>query len=242
VYEILLGDYFAVTRNDTVDMVWTDPPYFLSNGGDSVSGGKRVSVDKGDWDQSPGPQGKLQFNLKWLSKTWEVLKPGGSIWISGTMHNAPYVGVALEQVGYQIVNLVVWEKTNPPPNLGCRCLTHSNELLYWAKKPGRHTYNYHDMKALTGKQMKDVWRLPAVPRSEKSHGKHPTQKPLALVERCILATSLPGDLIMDPFMGSGTTGVAATQNGRRFLGVESDPEYFHLAHQRISQCLTAKTI
>ena len=209
------------------DMIFADPPYFLSNGGITCHAGKMVSVHKGDWDQSRGWEWNHEFNTEWLRRCQRVLKPNGTLWVTGTHHVIFSVGFALQQLGYKILNDVAWEKPNPPPNLSCRYFTHSTETVLWAAKndKSKHTFNYKEMKAVTGKQMKTVWTMTAPGGAEKTHGKHPTQKPVALVERCLLASTNPSDLVLDPFMGGGTTGVACIRLQRRFVGTEMDAPY-----------------
>ena len=220
--------------------MWTDPPYFLSNGGSTCQAGRRVSVAKGDWDRSKGIAADHAFNLRWLAECHRVLKPTGTIWVSGTHHVYLSVGMALLELGYRLLNDIVWEKPNPPPNLGCRCFTHATETILWASKatkgaPARYTFNYAAMRAQNdGRQMKNVWRLTAPGKAEKSHGKHPTQKPIALVERCVMASTALADVVLDPFAGSATTGVAALGCGRRFIGAEIDPAYADLARRRLA--------
>ena len=224
----------------SVDCVWTDPPYFLSNGGSTCHSGKRVKVDKGAWDQSQGIAADHAFNQQWLRECHRVLKPAGCIWVSGTHHVYLSVGMAMVELGFRLLNDIVWEKPNPPPNLGCRCFTHSTEMILWATKAEkgsreRYVFNYDDMKTLNdGKQMKNVWRMTAPGREEKTLGKHPTQKPVALIERCILASTDVDDLVVDPFSGSGSTGVAALGCGRNFIGSEIDGEFAALAAARLS--------
>ncbi|MEM7468842.1 MAG: site-specific DNA-methyltransferase [Pseudomonadota bacterium] len=241
--ELTRGDqaaYLAALPGESVDCVWTDPPYFLSNGGSTCVNGKRTSVNKGEWDTSSGVEADHEFNLSWLRECYRVLKPSGTIWVSGTHHVYLSVGMAMMQLGFRLLNDIVWEKPNPPPNLGCRCFTHSTEMLLWAAKSpkgakARYTFNYDDMKAANdGKQMKNVWRFKAPPKHEKSLGKHPTQKPLELIERCLLASTEPGDLVVDPFSGSGSTGVAAINTGRIFKGCEIKLKYARLAAKRLS--------
>jgi site-specific DNA-methyltransferase (adenine-specific) len=220
----------------SVDVVWTDPPYFLSNGGQTCKNGKRAAVSKGSWDESKGIEADHEFHRAWLSGCQRVLKPDGTIWISSTHHTLFSVGFALQELGFKILNLVTWEKPNPAPNLSCRYFTHSTEQLIWAAKnsDSKHLFNYAEMKAENGnKQMKTVWTFKAPLKAEKSHGSHPTQKPLALVDRCLRASSSPGDLVLDPFCGSGTTGVAAVSLGRRFIGIEKDAAYRQLSCERI---------
>ncbi|KRG71728.1 DNA-methyltransferase [Pseudoxanthomonas dokdonensis] len=218
------------------DMVFADPPYFLSNGGVTCHGGKMVKVDKGDWDKSRSPDLNHEFNSQWLQRCQAALKPNGTLWVSGTHHVIYSVGFAMQQLGMKILNDIVWEKPNPPPNLACRNFTHSTEILLWAAKNGKskHLFNYAAMKEENGgKQMKSVWRFTAPGAEEKSQGRHPTQKPLALLARCIEASTQPGDLVFDPFNGSGTTGVAALQLDRRYVGCELDPAYVALSSKRL---------
>ena len=225
----------------TVDCIWTDPPYLLSNDGISCSAGQMVKVNKGQWDRSRGVHRDHDFNRTWLTACHRILKPSGSIWVSGTLHVYLSVGFAMQQLGYRILNDIVWEKPAPPPNLGCRCFTHATEILLWATKAqkggkDRHKFNYDSMKAENGgRQMKNVWRIPPPAKHEKKLGRHPTQKPIALVARCLRACTEPGDLVFDPFSGSGSTGVAALSLGRRFLGCEQQEDYAHLAARRLEE-------
>ena len=237
------GDALALMESmpeNSVDCIWTDPPYFLSNGGTTCIAGKRVSVDKGKWDHSQGIELDHQFNLSWLRECYRVLSPAGTIWVTGTLHIYLSVGMAMMQLGFRILNDITWEKTNPPPNLGCRCFTHSTETLLWATKAPKgskhkHTFHYQAMKAENaGKQMKSVWRFATPSREEKNFGKHPTQKPVALIDRCLRASTNPGDLVLDPFAGSGATGVAAIGLGREFIGCEKEKEFVHLTIKRLS--------
>ena len=221
--------------NFKFDMIFADPPYFLSSGGISVQSGKVVCVDKGDWDKSMSPEEINAFNLKWLSLCRDKLKDNGTIWISGTYHNIFSVANCLTQLGYKILNVITWAKTNPPPNISCRYFTYSTEFIIWARKSPKvaHYYNYDLMKRINGdKQMTDVWQLPAIGRWEKSCGKHPTQKPLGLLSRIILASTQPGAWILDPFAGSSTTGIAANLLGRRYLGLEIEEAFLSMSRAR----------
>lgn len=217
------------------DMIFADPPYFLSNDGISVQSGKVVSVNKGEWDRSYGEDYINEFNYKWLSICRDKLKEDGTIWISGTYHNIFSVAHQLTKLGYKILNVITWAKTNPPPNISCRYFTHSTEFIIWARKNEKvpHYFDYDLMKESNeGKQMKDVWNLPAIALWEKTFGKHPTQKPLALLTRIILASTKPNAWVLDPFSGSSTTGIAANLFNRRFLGIEKEREFLDLSIKR----------
>ncbi|HEX9243552.1 MAG TPA: site-specific DNA-methyltransferase [Anaeromyxobacter sp.] len=258
------GNDWAVVRADSVqtlerlpphsvDVAFADPPYMLSNGGTTCQSGRRVSVDKGSWDASRGLSEDHAFQTRWLEAVRRVLKPSGTLWVSGTQHVIFSIGFAMQQLGYHLLNTVTWYKPNASPNLACRFFTHSTELLLWASptkaRPLAHRFNYQAMKAANGgKQMRDLWEIWEAPAAqdgqvvwsvptpgprEKLHGRHPTQKPVALLERVLAASASKGDLVLDPFAGSGTTGVAALRAGCRFLGVERDPEHVELAARRL---------
>ena len=226
-FTLLHGDCFELLKqfDFKFDMIFADPPYFLSNGGISCQSGKVVSVNKGEWDKGLSPEKMHEFNYNWLKLCREKLKENGTIWISGTYHNIFSVATCLQELGYKVLNVVTWAKTNPPPNISCRYFTYSTEFIIWARKNPKvpHYFNYDVMKEINdGKQMTDVWRLPAIARWEKSCGKHPTQKPLAVLSRIILASTKPNAWILDPFAGSSTTGIAANLLDRRYLGIEQD--------------------
>ncbi len=217
------------------DMVFADPPYFLSNDGLSIQSGKIVSVNKGRWDKSEGFDYVNDFNRKWLSLVRDKMKEDATIWISGTMHNIFSVGQILTELGFKILNVITWEKTNPPPNFSCRYFTYSTEQIIWARKNEKvpHYFNYELMKQLNNdKQMKDVWKLPAISPWEKSCGKHPTQKPLSVLTRLILASTKPNAWILDPFTGSSTTGIAANLANRRFLGIDQEQQFLSISERR----------
>jgi len=256
-WALVQGDCIAALEAlppHSVDVVFADPPYMLSNGGTTCQSGRRTSVNKGQWDASRGIVEDHAFQTRWLTAVRRVLKPSGTIWVSGTQHVIFSIGFAMQEIGYHLLNTITWYKPNASPNLACRFFTHSTEILLWASpmktRPLGHRFNYKAMKAENGgKQMRDLWQIPApegeqvvwsVPTPgprEKVHGRHPTQKPLALLERVLASSAAPGDLVLDPFSGSGTTGVAAVQAGCRFLGLERDPAYVDLAARRMRAAL-----
>ena len=240
-FRLVRGDCLAVLAAlpaQSVDLIFADPPYMLSNGGTTCQSGRRVSVDKGKWDASLGLGDDHAWNMRWLAACQRVLKPSGTIWVTGTQHIIFSVGFAMQQLGFKILNDIAWEKPNPPPNLSCRYFTHSTETILWAARSerSRHYFNYPLMREIAGgKQMKTVWRLGAPRGDEKKLGKHPTQKPVGLVERCLLASTREGDLVLDPFLGAGTTAVAAVQTRRRCVGIELDEQHLKLAMRRVDQ-------
>lgn len=245
-FTLLHGDSFELLPQFEFkfDMIFADPPYFLSNDGISYQAGKIVSVNKGDWDKGGTPEKIKQFNYNWIALCREKLKENGTIWVSGTYHNIFAVANSLTELGFKILNVITWAKTNPPPNISCRYFTYSTEFIIWARKNAKrpHLYNYEMMRHINeGKQMTDVWRLPAIAPWEKSCGKHPTQKPLAVLSRIILSSTAPGAWILDPFAGSSTTGIAATLTGRRYLGIEREQEFVDLSHARRVELEDIKT-
>ena len=236
-FTLLHGDCFELLHefDFKFSCIFADPPYFLSNGGISVQSGKIVSVNKGEWDKGKSQQEMMQFNMEWLDLCRDKLKENGTIWISGTYHNIFSVANCLTKLGYKILNVITWAKTNPPPNISCRYFTYSTEFIIWARKSEKkpHYFNYDLMKQINGdKQMTDVWHLPAIARWEKSFGKHPTQKPLALLARIIMASTKPGEWVLDPFCGSSTTGIAANLLGRRYLGIDQEEKYIEISKNR----------
>lgn len=241
------GDSIALLNQlapNSVDMVFADPPYNLSNGGFTVHAGRMVSVNKGGWDISKGFFEDYAFHLQWLEACKRILKPHGTLWVSGTYHSIYQCGHALQSLGYHILNDVSWFKPNASPNLSCRFFTASHETLIWARKEkkARHIFNYKLMKEgnwpedkfkKPGLQMRSVWSLGTPKPAEKKFGKHPTQKPLDLLKRVILASTKKGDIIIDPFTGSSTTGIAAVQHGRKFVGFDLEKDYLELSKKRL---------
>jgi site-specific DNA-methyltransferase (adenine-specific) len=236
-FTLLRGDCIELLRqfDFKFDMIFADPPYFLSNDGISIQSGKPVSVNKGEWDRSKGYDSVNNFNFQWLTEVRKKLKENGTVWISGTFHNIFSIAQVLNDLGFKILNVVTWVKTNPPPNLACRCFTHSSEIIIWARKNKKvpHYFNYELMKEINeGMQMKDVWNLPAIASWEKSCGKHPTQKPLGVLSRIILSSTQPNAWILDPFTGSSTTGIAANLLNRRFLGIDKEIDFLEMSKNR----------
>jgi site-specific DNA-methyltransferase (adenine-specific) len=235
----------AELPENSIDMIFADPPYNLSNGGFSVHAGRMVSVNKGDWDKSKGFKDDYDFHYKWLEACRRVLKPGGTLWVSGTYHSIYQCGHVLQALGYHILNDIAWFKPNASPNLSCRFFTASHETIIWARKDkkAKHTFNYSAMKegewpedALKkpGLQMRSVWSMGTPRPDEKIHGKHPTQKPLSLLRRIVLASTNKDDIILDPFTGSSTTGIASVINKRKFIGIDMEKKYLDLSIKRFS--------
>ncbi|WP_297969863.1 site-specific DNA-methyltransferase [uncultured Campylobacter sp.] len=239
-FKLFKGDCFEILPKfkGEFDLIFADPPYFLSNDGLSIQSGKIVSVNKGDWDKGFGIDEIDKFNIKWLALAKDALTDNGSVMISGTYHNIFSIGRALQKLDYKILNIITWQKTNPPPNFSCRYLTHSTEQIIWARKSEKfkHIFNYELMKKLNDdKQMKDVWSFPAIAPWEKACGKHPTQKPLSLLIRLILMASNENSVICNPFAGSSTTGIAANLLGRKFIGIEKEREFIEISINRKSE-------
>lgn len=233
--------------DNSVDLIFADPPYNLSNDGITCHAGKMVSVNKGEWDKSKGFEADLQFHEKWISECKRILKPEGTIWISGTYHSIYQCGFLLQKLNFHILNDIVWFKPNAAPNLACTTFAHSHETILWAKKDkkARHTFNYELMKngkfpedkiKSAGKQMRTVWSISTPTPDEKKLGKHPTQKPIALLLRIILASTKGNDIVLDPFNGSGTTGIACKQIGNRYyIGIDINEEFINLTIKRYKQ-------
>lgn len=237
-FKIIQGDCLNILptlSKNSINMIFADPPYFLSNDGLTVKSGIIQSVNKGQWDKIGTIDENYAFTYKWIEQAKNVLKDNGTIWISSTHHNIFILGQVLNELDFKILNMITWEKPNPPPNFSCRYFTYSAEWIIWARKNPKipHYFNYELIKKLNdNKQLKDVWCLPAVSMWEKQHGKHPTQKPLGLLSRIILSSSQAGDVILDPFLGSGTTGIACAILDRNFIGIEKESQYLKLAKKR----------
>lgn len=232
-------------HENSIDMVFADPPYLLSNGGFTVHAGRMVSVNKGEWDKSNGLKKDFEFQLEWIQAVRRVLKPSGTIWISGTYHSIYQCGFALQVAGFHVLNDIAWFKPNASPNLSCRFFTASHETIIWARKDkkAKHIFNYDLMKNGTwpedalkkqGLQMRSVWSMGTPKPIEKKFGKHPTQKPLDLLKRIVLASTNEGDVILDPFTGSSTTGIAAAINNRKFIGIDLEEKYLDLSIKRFN--------
>lgn len=240
----------AKLDDQSVNLIFADPPYFLSNGGFTVKSGKMTSVNKGDWDESQGFEAEISFHRSWIKECLRLLKPNGSLFLSGTYHSIFKCGFLLQEQGARIVNDIAWFKPNGAPALAGRNFTASHETLIWATKgkDSKHTFNYPESKSWSapndiilreGKQMRSVWSIPTTPSREKLLGKHPTQKPIELLDRIVSLCSNAGDLVLDPFCGSGTTGVVSVIRRREFIGIDLDESYIELSRGRISQAYEA---
>ncbi|MGB2762684.1 MAG: site-specific DNA-methyltransferase [Minisyncoccales bacterium] len=248
-FTLYLGDCLKFLKEfpeNSVDMIFADPPYLLSNGGFTVHAGKRVSVNKGKWDKSNGLKKDFYFHLDWIKACKRVLKPNGTIWISGTYHSIYTCGFALQVAGYHVLNDITWYKPNASPNLSCRYFTASHETLIWARKDkkAKHAFNYKKMREGSwpedflkkpNTQMRSVWAISTPKPEEKKFGKHPTQKPLDLLNRIVLASTKKNDLILDPFTGSSTTGIAAILNDRKFIGIDTEKKFLDLSIKRFEE-------
>jgi len=246
-FDLIAGDAIeALSKiaNESIDFVFADPPYFLSNDGFTVKSGKAVSVNKGTWDKSEGFESEIEFHERWIAECLRVLKPNGTIAISGTYHSIYKCGFLLQKLNCRIINDITWFKPNGAPALAGRNFTASHETILWASKgqKAKHTFNYslsrdwevgNDFIYRRGKQMRSVWSIPTTPKREKTHGAHPTQKPLELLRRLISMCTNEDDLVLDPFCGSGTTGVACVLLKRKFIGIDLDSDYLKLALTRM---------
>jgi len=251
--QLFLGNSIEILKKikkNSIDMIFADPPYGLSNNGITCHNGKMVSVNKGEWDKSNGIKEDFKFHQQWIKACKRVLKPNGTIWISGTYHSIYACGYALQINDFKILNDICWSKPNPAPNLSCKYFTASHETIIWAIKDKnmKHTFNYEDMKhgewhlndklKNEDKQMKSVWSLTAPTKKEKVFGKHPTQKPISLLERIIISSTNVNDIVLDPFTGSSTTGVIAKKYNRNFIGIDSNKEYLDLSIERLEDTST----
>lgn len=244
--KLIYGDVFdqlPLIEDEKVDAILTDPPYFLSKGGVTCHSGKMVNVDKGNWDKPKSFTQNYTFTKTWIKEAKRILKPGGSIMITGTHHNIFIVGYVLMELGFIIRNNIVWYKASSPPNLSCKTLTHKYENIIWATKLGKYTFNYQDMKETSGggdyfkkenSQMIDLWDIGRPKKGEYIFGKHPTQKPLALFNRMVKMVTNTGDLILDPFCGSGVSGVSAITNFRNYIGIDNSEEFLDITKQKLA--------
>lgn len=237
-------DVLGQLETQSVDLVIADPPYFLSNGGSTFVHGSVKNVDKGSWDRSRGVKKDFEFHLGWIRAVKKIMKPDASIWVSGTFHSIFQCGFALQASGFKILNEVIWMKEKITPNFSKKFFTASHESFIWSvlSESEKFIYNYDDMKKyfddidflkLADRQMHTVWRMSGVSEQEKKYGVHPTQKPVKLYERIILATSKEGDMVLDPFCGSGSSGVASLMLKRKYTGIDLSPDYLEIAKRRI---------
>ena len=234
---LYLGDCIEVMKKlerNKVDLIFADPPYFLSNDGQSIRSGKVVSVNKGDWDKKENYDNVDSFTYNWLKECYRILKYDGTIWVSGTHHNIFDIEKNMKRIGFKIINIVIWHKSDPPPLIYKNKFRFSYEFIIWAKKGGKHYFNYDEMYSVNNQEMEDVWLMDAVQMSEKKHGYHPTQKPEALLDRIIKATSKEGDIVLDPFLGSGPTCYVAQKLNRKYIGIEKEKKYFNIAKDRLA--------
>lgn len=237
-FTLYQGDSFEVLHNikGSFDMIFADPPYFLSTGNGKVNvNGQYIKFDKGQWDRVRSRNEKDAFNRNWLETCTKLLKQNGTIWICGTYHNIFSVEKCLDELGFKIINMVVWQKPDPPVTLSDKRFNFCAEYLIWAARRSSkdYTFNQDALKAVNGGvYMQDVWKLSAASAWEKLHGKHPTQKPLRLLYRAILASTNKGDIILDPFAGSSTTGIAANLLGRSFVGIDESKDFLDLSIKR----------
>lgn len=233
---LCLGDCIEIMsklENNIVDLIFADPPYFLSNDGNSIKSGKIVSVNKGEWDKKENYKDIDIFTNNWLKECYRILKDNGSIWVSGTHHNIFDIERHLKAIGFKIINIIIWHKTDPPPLIYKNKFRFSYEFVVWAKKGTKHYFDYNEMYKVGNKEMEDVWLIPAVQMNEKKCGYHPTQKPEKLLERIIKSTSKADDLVLDPFLGSGTTCFVAKKYNRKYIGIEKEEKYYKIAVKRI---------
>ena len=246
--QILQGDCVAMMRalpDDSVDMIFADPPYNLQLGGDlSRPDGSHVDAVTDAWDKFDSFAAYDFFTQEWLREARRILKPNGTIWVIGSYHNIFRVGAALQDQGFWILNDIIWRKVNPMPNFKGTRFTNAHETLIWASQgeKARYTFNYRAMKTLNDElQMRSDWALPICAGQERlkrnGHKAHPTQKPEALLYRVMLSCTKPGDVVLDPFFGTGTTGAVARRLGRHWIGIEREDDYCEVALERIAAAL-----
>ncbi|QNL21091.1 site-specific DNA-methyltransferase [Hyphobacterium sp. CCMP332] len=240
------GDYFKLSEKlkEKVNLVYADPPYFLSSGGNTIHSGEIVKVDKGEWDKSMSEQEILNFNREWIEKTLPLMKEDATLWVSGTAHNIFSIVFAIKELGMKLLNVIVWQKTNPPPNFYTKIFKHSTEYIVFARKSKSrsHFFNHELLKTINeGKRMTDVWTMPSISNFEKTFGKHPTQKPLSILVRILLAGTEKEMIVLDPFAGSCTTGIAANLLGRKFIGFDLEKEFIELGKKRYLEIQDPKT-
>ena len=224
--------------NKKVDMIFADPPYFLSKNISTCINGTWKSFEKGEWDRVTSQENINAFNKKWLSACRNVLKEDGTIFVTGTYHNIFSVEKCLDELGFKIINIIVWQKPDPPVTLSDKRFNFCAEYLIWATRRSckDYTFNMDTLMKINGDvQMQDVWKLSAASAWEKQNGKHPTQKPLRLLYRAILASTNIGDRILDPFAGSSTTGIAANLMGRQYVGIDESKDFLNLSIKRKEQ-------
>ncbi len=234
IYNMDCLEFMRSLKDNSIDLIFADPPYNLSKKSFkmkfSKTGGKDLNTDKGYWDKMEKDDFE-KFTENWLRESFRILKKTGSIWVAGTYHNIHLTGYLLEKIGFEILNEILWHKTDATPNLSCTRFVADHENFLWARKDKGNIFNYEDMKKINGgKQMRSIWA-----KGKTAGGKriHPTQKPEWLLERIILATSKKNGIVFDPFLGSGTTAVVAKKLNRKYLGTELDKDYFKLAEERI---------
>lgn len=235
-------DILASWPNQIFDACITDPPYNIARNrkGLSWAFSSHVTIES-EWDRFSNADTYYAFTYRWMAEVCRTVKQNGNIFIFGSYHNIYTIGSIANEMDLRIVNSIIWAKPNAQPNITCRMLTESTEQILWIcnntnDKAKNWTFNYHHMKQLNGgKQMRNYWEIPLTPQREKIHGKHPAQKPLRLMERLVVAGTNPGDFVMDCFAGSGSTLLACDRLDRRWVGVERDPEYCALTHQRLNE-------
>ena len=236
-FELFQGDATECLKNMSTqfDMIFADPPYFLSRGYSSKINGEWKSFEKGEWDRVTSFDNINEFNRRWLLACRNVLKDDGTIWVSGTYHNIFSVATCLVELGFKVLNIIVWQKSEAKPTLSRNYFNFTTEYLVWARKSEKvpHFFNCDLMEQINGgARMGDVWRIPFVASWEMKQGKHPTQKPLRLLYRIILSSTREGETILDPFAGSCTTGIAANLLGRKFIGIDQSKEFLDYAIKR----------